>query len=380
MDILNTKNLTPGTFKRFAGRAKTDKVMPGLIPRDILQNNRTTQKEKQPHSLSGMVNGHKSSSSGSCNNVPKLSNPEASSSSTFSFKGDTVFDHPREPLSIWRKNICQRNRASPSPLSRSEMMVTSARRKGYNLEEKHKYSNILNFLSPKIYPKPTANSSSFLFSSNVRKVPPLLNGSKRPGQKSILPDLEKPGSSFSNNNSSIGSRNQYSLLLEQFSRKFDNPTRDLFQRKPIKQPVGFIDLTQRDGADKKEPKMDTVELTDDEDGATENGPKIPKSFAFLNKSNGGKIYISDDLDDEVDELERSIRKGSSSPFESDRESVTSPTNRSARKKETVAPVNSLLEDLNTNPMFKEEWLEATKKRYSLSQEERNRQIEIEMAK
>lgn len=256
-------------------------------------------------------------------------------------------------------------------------MVNTALRKSFEQEEKQKYSDMCSG----IHSQRRRGTGESLFGI-------LQKPQKQQRQNPMLMCLPFSSAKQAIN---IGSRNKYSQLLEKFSSEIDTrqPT---FRNSTHRQPAVCVDLT-RDGQRAKSNgpfNADaSVELTDDEDdddnvatgtqeaealvhiSADGSSFKIPKSFpcvldfksppsSTLQLSPPGTTTISLDEDEQV--------SGTASWSTVDRR----------RKAQKVEPVNSLLEEWQTRPVFQKDWLEATCRRYADSQEKRASRIAAEV--
>lgn len=341
LEFLKAQNLTPKTYRKLAGAPKVaQKPLPGLIPRPFLQE-----------SVQKRSNGTASSTNGGF----KFSNPQSlsSESSQTSFRSDTNGVAANERLALWKKHL---NRPPVPGMTRCQVMVNTARQKAHATEEKRKYGSMLNQMAPSIYPQnKSASLSLFSNSTNgthLKRLQPMASAVAT-SQASAKHDVN------------LGSRNRYGRLLEEFMRKIERQYKEpVFTFVPTK----VVDLTASATDDQQ------VELTDDDDDQAAATPpskrtadcdmSIPKMFPYLNRSQSlrspAEIIVLEDND--VIDVD-SVNSATSS---------THSTATTRRKAEPVEPVNTLLDELQANPMFHDSWLETTQRRYSRNKEERTR--------
>lgn len=323
VEFLQSQVMSPGTFRKLSGRQIVPRPLPALIPRTA----HTTQ-----------LNG--------------------SSTSRAEFAPPNGYSQIRKPP----------NKFGFSG-SRGQLMVNTALQKTFDLEEKQKYCDISRgYLSQR--PRGTRESPA-------GTLPKQQKPSQR--QSSLLMCLP-----FSTKQAiNIGSRNQYSKLLEQFSSDIDTRQPTFRSSAAQRKPTVCVDLT-RDGRGATSNGSHNVELTDDDDD--DNGAiGIHGAEALVHLSADGSTFkIPKSFPCAVDfrSPPRSIPQPSSQETTAivldDDEQASSTTSWSTterrRKAQKVEPVNSLLEEWQTKPIYQEDWLEVTRRRHAESQEKRASRI------
>lgn len=258
-------------------------------------------------------------------------------------------------------------------------MVNSSLQRNFALEERQKYTDMFASSSGAYRPVPRPPNGS------------LFGALQRSSLFSRLPFTTK-------NPINIGSRNKYGKLLEKFSASIDNrPGAKTFRHNVSNtvKPSACVDLTTNTH---NERQRDTpVELTDDDDeeedcqevidledayGNNDGSFKIPKSFpcaASLDNPppRSARVWKSppqsprsilmaleqvvvDDDDDDEDDV--------SIVLDYDDQASTSSSRRKKQSPDPVEPVNSLLDEWQSKPVFKDDWLAETRRRYSEKQQ------------
>lgn len=383
VEFLQSWDMSPGSVNKLSGRQNTARPLPALIPR-----------------RSVIANG------GGATDVCQTQQTSAETNTR------TVPD----PYCLFKRrfNLDSPQIRAPQGRSRGHQMVNSALQKSFAMQEKQKYSDVLiNGFGGGANTAPQLRLG-VAAAPSVRVAENSLFGALKQ-RKSVLNRL--PFSSKDTIN--IGSRNNYGKLLEKYSAGMDqrNGKSPKFLPGANVKTSACVDLTRNGG-------YSTVELTDDEEEEEEPGHvnvassfKIPKSFPCapptsqsnpLNVTNPWRSpvnilkaleQVDQDEDEEEEDDNDDVQEVFNVPIVLDYEqdddlpsssSATSVSNRSGqpkRKTEAVTPVNSLLDEWKTKSVFKKDWLEATKRRYSVKQEqwslkiaeEQQRQIELEQA-
>lgn len=310
-----------------------------------------------------------------------------------------------------RFNISSPQIRAPGGNSRSHQMVNSALRKSFALQEKQKYSDMCSGLAP-----PSNSSSSSAAQQHRASDNSLFGALQRASFLNRSPFATK-------NPINIGSRNRYGKLLEKFSSNLDTRlggSKTTGFRRNVPKPSTCVDLT-RNG-------VGAVELTDDEEDDDEdddddvqevvdlvggNGGsfKIPKSFPCaaaaspldnqqhynprrsIQRSPQAILKALENVDQDVDDEEEEDRDICIVlDYDDDQAGASTSSSQGSRQgrhrrrqAEAVVPVNTLLDELQARPVFKDDWLEATRRRYTEKQdlwalkiaEEDRRQAELE---